>query len=127
MASCPVAAKFDRLVNMTSAEIRAWARDPRAKCASFKETRDRLTKRQMWKGKMRLSLAELKAKPRNRWDESDCEYAGRVVNFNTRHLGALKQHGCTDREIISLLNWGHRPKACALPTKVCKKPHTPRS
>lgn len=127
MAFCRVSSKFKRLVNMSPAEIREWAKDPRSKCASFQATRDRLTKRQVWKGKLRLSLAELAGKPVSTWTDSDCEYAGRVVNFNTRHLGALKDHGCTYKEIIALLNWGHRPKSCAIPTKVCKKPHTPRS
>jgi hypothetical protein len=40
---CPAdAAKFRKLVNMSAREIRAWAKDPRAKLASFESTRRRL-------------------------------------------------------------------------------------
>ena len=43
MKACPTVQRdFHRLVNMGAAEIRSWAKDPRAKCASFPETRARL-------------------------------------------------------------------------------------
>ena len=118
--ACPaVYSKFQKSVNMTPAQIRAWAKDPRAKCASFQETRDRLTKHQMFLGYKMRSLAELKALPKNRWEEKDCIYAKRVINFNTRHEGALKQHGCTLRENVALLNWGRQVKRCPLPKGPC--------
>ena len=42
-SSCPaIQNRFRRLVNMSPAEIRAWAKDPRAKLASFESTRRRL-------------------------------------------------------------------------------------
>lgn len=106
-AACSaVRSKFHRLVNMTPNAIRAWAKDPRAKCASFEQTRKRLP-----------ALAALKAK-KGEWSEADCRYATRVNSFNARHLGQMKRFGCTVRETIALRNWGHAPK-CAIPTAGC--------
>lgn len=101
---CPAVQRtFHGLVNMGPAAIRAWARDPRAKCASFESTRRRLP-----------ALASLKAKSAGTWTERDCKYAQRVVSFNARHLGQMKRFGCTVKETVALMNWGHRPK-CSLP------------
>lgn len=105
-SSCPATKRdFHRLVNMTPSAIRAWAKDPRAKCASFEQTRRRLP-----------ALANLKAK-KGDWTEADCRYAKRVVSFNSRHLGQMKRFGCTLRETVALKNWGHSPR-CKLP-KAC--------
>lgn len=107
MKACPAIQKtFHRLVNMSPGEIRRWARDPRAKCASFESTRRRLPK-----------LAALKAK-RGEWSSEDCKYAQRVNNFNTRHLGQMKRFGCTMRETVALRNWGHMPR-CPMPPQGC--------
>jgi hypothetical protein len=106
--ACPVIQnRFHQLVNMTAGEIRSWARDSRAKCASFPETRARLP-----------MLANLKAKSRDRWDSGDCQYAQRVISFNSRHIGQMKRFGCTMRETVALRNWGHMPK-CPMPPKGC--------
>lgn len=104
---CPAAERFRKLVNMTPAQIRAWAHDPRAKCYSFAATRSRLP-----------ALAKLRAKPVDRWTEKDCKFAKRVVSFNARMIGAKNRDGCRDGYTISLRNWGHSPK-CKLPT-TCK-------
>ena len=118
--ACPaVYSKFHKSVNMSSKEIKAWAKDPRAKCASFQETRDRLTKPQMFLGYKMRSLADLKSLPKNNWEEKDCIYAKRVINFNTRHQGALNIHGCTLREAVSLKNWGRSPPGCKIPEGKC--------
>lgn len=105
--SCPHAQKFRQLVNMSPAAIRAWSKDPRSKCASFQSTRDRLP-----------ALAELKSKPPSSWSEADCRYAGRVVNFVSRHRGQMGRFGCTERETVALLNWGHKPR-CPMPRAGC--------
>lgn len=111
MKPCPVDQSiFHRLVNMSPAAIRAWARDPRAKCASFEQTRKRLP-----------TLAKLKAKAKDRWTEADCKYARRVNGFNSRHLGQMKRFGCTVRETVALRNWGHAPR-CALPKTCAARP-----
>ncbi len=112
---CPaVYSKFHKSVNMTPAQIKAWAKDPRAKCASFQETRDRLTKPQMFLGYKMRPLAALKALSKGSWEEKDCIYAKRVINFNTRHQGALNIHGCTPRALIALRNWGRMIRKCRL-------------
>lgn len=106
--ACPaLQTRFHQLVNMTAGEIRSWARDPRAKCASFEQTRKRLP-----------ALAALKAKSSSSWTPADCKYAQRVVSFNSRHLGQMKRFGCTPRETVALRNWGHAPK-CPLPSSSC--------
>jgi hypothetical protein len=107
---CPAdLTKFRKLVNMSPKSIRSWARDPRARCASFESTRQRLP-----------ALANLREKPVNRWTEKDCTYARRVNSFNTRHLGQMRQFGCTLRQTVALLNWGHKPK-CPMPPPDCAK------
>ncbi len=108
MTRCPHARRFHRLVNMSPAEIRAWAKDPRAKCYSNDATRARLP-----------ALARLKAKPVEDWTAADCKYAARVVSFNARMTGALRRDGCTSGYTIALRNWGHKPK-CAVP-KTCRR------
>jgi hypothetical protein len=107
---CPADLKvFRKLVNMSPESIRSWAKDPRARCASFEQTRKRLP-----------ALASLRAKSPGSWNESDCRYARRVNSFNSRHLGQMKQFGCTLRETVALMNWGHRPK-CPMPPMDCAK------
>lgn len=105
---CPVDARvFHRLVNMAPREIASWAKDPRARCASFEQTRRRLPQ-----------LAKLKGKRIDSWAAADCQYAKRVNSFNTRHLGQMKQFGCTLRQTVALMNWGHKPK-CPMPKAGC--------
>lgn len=104
--SCPHAKRFGELVNMSPAEIRAWAKDPRSKLASWASTRARLP-----------ALAKLKAKPVAQWTEADCKFAARVVSFNSRMDGMRKEHGCTTKIDVSLRNWGRRAPGCKLPKK----------
>lgn len=107
--ACPVVqSKFHKSVNMSPNAIRKWAKDPRAKCASFESTRKRLP-----------ALAKLKAKSRDSWTAADCKYAQRVINFNTRMQGNVNTHGCRVRNVTSLLNWGRRPPRCKLPPQGC--------
>lgn len=99
-------AEFNRSVNMTPGEIRAWARDPRAREASFEATRRRLP-----------ALAALKAKPCAKWTERDRKYARRVLSFNTRMGGMVRKWGCSRKAVISLRNWGRQPPACPVPPR----------
>ncbi len=89
---------------MTPKQIRDWAKNPAAKEASFEATRRRLP-----------ALARLRAKPSSDWDASDRRFAQRVVSFNSRMRGMLKKFGCTRKVVISLRNWGHQPRSCAVP------------
>lgn len=108
MKSCPAdtLSTFKRLTNMTPAQIRAWAKNPAARRASFEATRRRLP-----------ALAALKAKvARNGVLTSrECAFVARVNNFNTRMSGMRRQWGCTDKIVVSLRNWGHQPRGCPIP------------
>lgn len=102
LSRCPT---FKKSVNMSPAVIRAWAKDPRAKLASFASTRARLPR-----------LAELKAKPCSKWTAADEKLAARVISFNARMSGVVKKHGCTKKAVVSLRNWGRSVK-CPLPPR----------
>lgn len=103
---CPIVQnRFRRLINMSPPEIRAWAKDPRAKWASFAETRKRLP-----------MLADLVAKT-GEWTDKDCRYARRVNSFNARMQGMVGVHGCTDKMTVALRNWGRQPPGCKLPKR----------
>lgn len=108
MKSCPreVVSTFKRLTNMSPSEIRAWAKDPRAKRASEPETRNRLP-----------SLADLaeKISRGGSLTKKECDFAKRINSFNSRMGGMRRKHGCKDGIVISLRNWGHQPKACKVP------------
>lgn len=112
---------FHKSVNMTPAEIRAWAKDPRNKCASEAATVQRLTHPQRWKGFTQPALAELKGRALSRWDEDACRYAKRVINFNARHERQRAKQGnkCSVPRVVALRNWG-RKVACPLPKTACK-------
>jgi hypothetical protein len=128
MASCPVIRKeFQRLTNMSAAEIRSWAKDDRAKCFSQKATRRRLTQPSIYRGHRVPSLANLRKRAfTGAWSEEDCWYGNIVNGFNKRFLKMKQKHGCTDGIVVALRNWGHQPKSCAVPTKKCKREHEPR-
>lgn len=103
MSACP---KFKQSVNMSPAAIRAWAKDPRAKEASFPATRARLP-----------ALAALRAKPCAEWTERDEKFARRVLSFNARMEGVVRQYGCTRKAVVSLRNWGRQPTSCPVPPR----------
>ena len=101
---CPVdARKFRAGVNMAPAAIRAWAKDPRAKEASFEATRRRLP-----------ALAALRAKSPDRWTAADCKFARRVNSFNARMQGMVDKWGCKQRLLRALRNWGRESPGCSL-------------
>jgi hypothetical protein len=96
-----IARAFRASVNMSPAEIRAWARDPRSKRYSFEATRRRLP-----------ALARLVEKPESEWTKRDVAYAKRVISFNARMEGALRRDGCRQGYAVSLRNWGRAPEGC---------------
>lgn len=108
MKSCPreTIATFKRLTNMSPTQIRAWAKHPASRRASFEATRARLP-----------ALADLKAKISRgaALSARECAFAQRVNNFNTRMGGMRRQWGCTDKIVVSLRNWGHQPAGCPVP------------
>lgn len=99
-----VCSKFKKSVNMSAGSIRAWAKDPRSKEASWEATRRRLP-----------ALAALRSKPCPRWTKKDEAFANRVLNFNGRMEGMVRKWGCTRKAVISLRNWGRQPTGCSIP------------
>lgn len=98
--------RFRELITMRPSEIRAWAKDPRSKWASFDDTRRRLP-----------MLAKLVAKSDRAWNSDDCTYAVRVNSFNARMQGMVDKWGCTTKAVISLRNWGRQPPRCGIPKR----------
>lgn len=101
-----IQATFHHLVNMSPAAIRAWAKDPRRRRASFASTLARLP-----------ALAKLKAKRRSAWTARDLSFAKRVISFNARMQGVVNKHGCTEKAVVSLRNWGRKAPRCPLRTR----------
>lgn len=100
--------RFHRSVNMSPAEIRQWAEDPRSRCYSQAATHARLPR-----------LAALKAKRKGAWTAADRAYAKRVVAFNARFEGMRARYGCSEGITIALRNWGRKTSGCRLPAS-CK-------
>lgn len=101
---------FLRLVNMRPDAIRAWSRDPRARCYSQLATLHRLPK-----------LAALRRRASHAGFQptaAEERYMRKVVGFIKRHKAQVHTQGCTEGRAIALRNWGHA--ACAVPA-TCKR------
>ena len=101
-----LAREFSHLINMSGAQIRAWAKDPRSKDASFSHIRAELP-----------LLAQMKDTPPSRWTPKMWDKAMRAVNFVKRHEAQMKKQGAeygtgkyhaTHKRVVALLNWGRR-------------------
>ena len=101
-----LAREFSHLINMSGAQIRAWAKDPRSKDASFPHIRAELP-----------LLAQMKETPPARWTPKMWDKAMRAVNFVKRHEAQMKKQGAeygtgkyhaTHKRVVALLNWGRR-------------------
>lgn len=100
--SCPVVAReFKRGVNMRPEQIRAWAKSPESRRASYESTRRRLP-----------ALATLRAKSPATWTPADCAFAARVNAFNQRMGGMVQKWGPTPKACIALANWGRIAPGC---------------
>jgi hypothetical protein len=110
---------FRKAANMSAAQIRAWAKNPTAKCAS-------LPKRAKT-GKSAIAeleqVARMKSAPPSTWSAADWTKARDLVNFVGRHA-AKKAPGdpCATKRVIALRNWAHQPKGCAVPTSCSRRP-----
>lgn len=107
-----LAREFNRTINMSSAEILDWSRDPRSKLASFPHIRKELP-----------LLAEMKRTPVSRWTPRMWNKAMRAVNFVKRHEAQMKVQGrrfgtgrlhATKKRVIALLNWGRKTPGVAI-------------
>lgn len=82
---------FLRAANMTPAQIRAWATDPRARCASLprraKTGRSAVAELDM--------VARMKTKPFERWTPAEVTKARDLVAFVKRHTKQMgRDVGC---------------------------------
>ena len=110
LAERELARAFRAAVNMTPAQIRAWARDPRAKRASLP--------RRKATGKSAIAelhqVARMAESPASSWTSSDWTKARDLVNFVKRHTAQMGR-ACQTTRIIALRNWAHQPPRCGVP------------
>lgn len=101
---------FKEAANMTPSQIRAWAKDPRAKRASLP--------RRKATGKSAIvelfQVARMKSIPTSAWTPSDWKKARDLVNFVNRHRAQMGT-ACQPTRIIALRNWAHQPPRCGIP------------
>jgi hypothetical protein len=104
--------EFDRVINMTARQIRAWHRDPLSKTASLAHIRAELP-----------LLARMKETPASRWTPAMWDKALRAINFVKRHEAQMKVQGqrygtgryhYTPKRVVALLNWGRIPPGVKL-------------
>lgn len=104
---------FRKAANMTPDQIKAWAKNPTAKCAS-------LPKRSKT-GKSAITelaqVARMKTSSPSSWSASDWRKARDLVAFVGRHA-AKKAPGdrCATKRVVALRNWAHQPAGCPVPT-----------
>lgn len=98
--------EFRRTINMSSAEIERWRKNPQHRDASFPHIRAELP-----------LLAQMKRTPMSKWTPKMWNKAMRAVNFVKRHEAQMKvqakRYGtgrlhATYKRIIGLLNWGRK-------------------
>jgi len=101
---------FRRAVNMTPTQIRAWARDPRARLASLP--------RRAKTGKSAIAeltqVARMVESRSTAWTPADWTKARDLVAFVKRHTAQMGT-ACQPRRIIALRNWAHQPPRCKVP------------
>jgi len=111
-------AAFAKAANMSVRQIRAWAKNPTAKCAS-------LPKRAKT-GKSAIAelsqVARMKTSRPSTWTASDWQKARDLVAFVGRHA-AKKAPGdrCATKRVVALRNWAHQPKGCPVPTSCARR------
>jgi len=96
--------EFNRTINMTAAQIRAWHASPLSKLASFAHIRAELP-----------LLAKMKATPMAAWTPRMWNKARRALAFVKRHEAQMRVQGrrygtgrmhVTEKRVVALLNWG---------------------
>jgi len=96
--------EFNRVVNMTARQIRAWHKDPLSRIASLPHIRAELP-----------LLARMKEMPLTQWTPAMWDKAMRTVNFVKRHEAQMRVQGqryrsgryhYTPKRVVTLLNWG---------------------
>lgn len=111
--------EFRRTINMSSAEITRWRRNPQHRDASLPHIRAELP-----------LLAQMKSTPMSRWTPKMWNKAMRAINFVKRHEAQMKvqakRYGtgrlhATYKRIIGLLNWGRKTPGVNIKSVLGKK------
>ena len=98
---------FDRVVNMTAAELESWLQTE-------------VSRRVGWKGRNGLAresaghasgrrILDIFGKPATELTDEDYAHMRKVVGFVRRHDAQRPQNIYTSRWRYSLMNWGHDP------------------
>jgi hypothetical protein len=104
--------EFDRLVNLSPAELRAWLETPQSrKVGTVRRGETESVGRQS----ARRILA-IRAKPVEDLADADYAHMKKVIGFCRRHLAQRPWGDVADtRWRWSLMNWGHDPLKTSLP------------
>lgn len=103
---------FQRIINMTAAEIDRWRKDPRHRDASLPHIRAELP-----------LLAEMKRTPMSQWSPEMFDKALRAINFVKRHEAQMRAQGkrygtgsmhITYKRVVALQNWGRKVRGAEL-------------
>jgi hypothetical protein len=101
-----IRAEFDRLANMTSAELAAWLETPQSRAVG---TIRRGETESVGRQSARRILA-IRATPTGALSESDYAHMKKVIGYCRRHLAQRPWGEVADtRWRWSLMNWGHDP------------------
>jgi len=103
--------EFQRVINMTSAQIDIWREDPRRLDASFSHIRAELP-----------MLSVMKRTRMSEWTPRMWDKAVRAIHFVERHEAQMKAQGkrygtgihITYKRVVALQNWGRKTKGVKL-------------
>ena len=98
--------EFDRLVNLTQSELRAWLETPQSRAVGMVR---RGEQESVGRQSARAILA-IRAKPAEDLTDADYAHMKKVIGYCRRHLAQRPWGEVTDtRWRWSLMNWGHDP------------------
>ena len=106
-----IRAEFDRLANMSSAELEAWLETPESRRVG---TVRRGETESVGRQSARRILA-IRATPADELTDADYAHMKKVIGYCRRHLAQRPQAARTGGDVTntrwrwSLMNWGHDP------------------
>ena len=101
-----IRAEFDRLVNLTQNELRAWLETPQSRTVGMVR---RGEQESVGRQSARAILV-IRAKPVGDLTDADYAHMKKVIGYCRRHLAQRPWGEVTDtRWRWSLMNWGHDP------------------
>lgn len=103
--------EFERLTNLTQAELRAWLKTPQSqKVGMIRKGETESVGRQSAK-----AILAIRAKPAADLTDADYRHMKTVIGYCRRHLAQRPHAYKTDGDVTntrwrwSLMNWGHDP------------------